>query len=131
MLERRRVLQFIVAGAASSLVPAGILTITHGQFDAPYPGYSLHNKLAAMLGSRFRMTNANGMTSTAELVALDEGPQYQGLDQFSAVFEGENLSDGLYEVWHRDTGNLPISLMPSGEPTADRCRQRAYFSILV
>lgn len=131
MLERRRVLQAFAAGAAFTLVPAGTLTITHGQFDAPHPGYSLRNKFSLLLGTHFRMTDANGVTSTAELVEVDDGPDYPGLDQFSVVFEGDDLSEGLYESWHGDTGNIPISLMPSGMPGSKCNRQRAYFSLLV
>ena len=62
---------------------------------------------------------------------MDDGPQCPGLEQFSIVFEGNDLTEGLYRVYHRQTGSLLISLMPSGEPGSRKNRKRVFFSTFV
>lgn len=124
MLGRRKFLGTLTAGVVTTLVTPGIIkaaAITDGHA-------SLRDQFVRLVGSNFRLVDATGTTTIARLAALDDGPESPGLEQFSIVFEGADLTDGLYRVYHRRTGGLRISFMPSGEPGPDLNRQRAHFS---
>ena len=68
---------------------------------------------------------------TAQLIAVDDGPDCPGLEQFSIVFEGDELDDGLYDTYHPEMDGLAISLMPSDARGTGRVRKRAFFALLV
>ena len=92
---------------------------------------SLHGQLQTLLGRNFRFTDQAGVTNEARLVAVEDGPWCQGLDQFSVVFEGKHLSDGMNDVFHPEIGDMPISLSCSECADASRTRKRAHFSLLI
>jgi len=131
MLERRNFLTALTAAMATTLVPGGIVaaTLTQREICAMQP--STQDLLARLIGNTFHLTDSNGEPTQARLVAVDEGPQCEGLEQFSIVFEGTDLCDGIYKVYHRDTGSVPISLMPSVARTPATVRKRAYFTLFV
>jgi hypothetical protein len=131
MLERRQVLKIIIAGTTTSLVPAGILAATLRETESSGTGSSLRGQLETLVGSRFRLTGSDGVVRTARLIAVDDGPVCPGLEQFSILFEGTDLAEGLHEVYHWQTGSELISLVPSGEPGSGMTRQRAHFSRFV
>lgn len=131
MLERRQVLKIFVAGATTSLVPAGIFAATLEATESSGTSNSLREQLEVLVGSRFRLTGSDGVVRIARLVAVDDGPDCPGLEQFSILFEGADLVEGLHEVYHWQTGRELISLVPSGKPGAGITRQRAHFSRLV
>ena len=128
MFERRKVLKVFVAGVTTAMVPAGIMAATLNQTESSGTSQSLRDQLTPLIGSRFRLTDSNGIAKRARLVAIDDGPRCAGLEQFSIVFEGADLTDGLHEVYHRQTGSSLIGLMPSDEAGAGMTRQRAHFS---
>ena len=130
MLERRQVLKIIIAGTTTSLVPAGILAATLRKTESSGTGNSLRDQLEALVGSSFRLTGPDGVVRKARLIAVDDGPDCPGLEQFSILFEGTDLAEGLHEVYHWQTGSELISLVSSGEPGSAVTRQRAHFSRL-
>ena len=119
MLQRRAVLAALGGAMASSLVPFG----AHAG-----PKLTTFQQYAELIGSRFRFVDADGISFTALLVAVDEGPNRPGLEQFSMVFEGDELTDGLYEARSWETGKLLVTLMPSGTPGSGPVRKRVYIS---
>jgi hypothetical protein len=85
-------------------------------------------QFSELLGHNFRFATSVGDTVVAKLVSIDEGPQCPGLEQFSIAFEGESITEDLYEVRHPVIGKLNITLIRSGPPGSKRNRHRAYFS---
>lgn len=128
MFERRKVLKVFVAGVTTAMVPAGIMAATIRKNENGGTSESLRDQLTPLIGSGFRLTDSNGIAKRARLIAIDDGPRCAGLEQFSIVFEGADLTEGLHEVYHRQTGSSLIGLMPSDEPRAGMTRQRAHFS---
>jgi len=123
MLARRQFLGTLSAGMATTLVPAGVLSAA-GLL-------SLRDQFAGLVEDNFHFLDSAGVVKKARLVALDDGPDCPRLEQFSIVFEGSDLTEGIYQVYHPQTGSLQIGLMPSGEPGSELDRQRAYFSNFV
>ena len=131
MLERRKFLTALTVGMAATVMPAGIIAATLKQAGQSCTSASLQRRFAPHIGSAFRLADTTGHVTKAQLVSVDEGPHCRGLEQFSIVFEGTELCDGIYEVYHRDTGSLRISLMPSAGTTPTTVRKRAYLSLFV
>lgn len=131
MLERRNFLTALTATMATAMLPAGIMAATPGQPGNNGINNSLRGQLAQLVGSNLRLVDAAGIAQSARLVAVDDGPDHPGLEQFSIVFEGSGLTDGLYKVYHPSTGTLRIGLMSSGEAGSTPGRQRAHFSNFV
>lgn len=131
MLERRIFLTGLTATMATAMVPGGIVAATLGPPGKTSTSGSLRDQLAALVDRNFYLVDSGGLARSARLVAVDDGPQCPGLEQFSIVFEGSDLAEGLYEThsWH--TGRLLISLLPSGKSRSGKNRQRAYFSNFV
>jgi hypothetical protein len=122
MLQRRAVLAAFGSAMAAAMAPFGVLAGTN---------LSRRNQLSELMGCSFHIADPSGEKTTARLVALDDGPRCPGLEQFSVVFEGADLCEGLHEVYHHDTGRFLISLMPSGESGSRQIRKRAFFSTFV
>ncbi len=122
MLERRAFLAALGSAVVASAVPVNVLASTN---------LSCREQLSQMLGRNFRLKSPAGDIVTARLIAVDEGLDCRGLEQFSIVFEGDNLDDGLYDTYHPDMDGLAITLMPSEAPGSGRIRKRAYFSVFV
>jgi hypothetical protein len=122
MLQRRAVLAALGSAMATAIAPVSVLA---------NPKQTRRDQFSELLGHSFRVADPAGEVMTARLVALDDGPRCRGLEQFSIVLEGDALTDGIYEVYHRDTGKLLVSLMPSGELGSTRRWKRAYFSYFV
>lgn len=131
MLERRRILKIMVAGATTAMVPGGITVAASGNTNLGDTRRSFRDQLASLVGSNFELTGANGVTRMAELVSIEDGPHCPGLEQYSILFEGESLEDGLHEIRHSNTGSMLISLVPSDRPGAGLVRQRAHFTRFV
>ena len=129
MLKRRKALKILVAGMTTAMVPAGVVATTLSGVERTGMRHSLRTQLTQLIGSNFRLTDTYGTAKKAVLVAVEEGPRSAGLEQFSAVFEGDELEEGLHEVYHCQTGNSLISFVPSGESETGQVRQRAHFSI--
>jgi len=119
MLQRRAVLAAMGGAMAATLVP----------FSAHAgPKLTTCQRYAELLGAHFRFTDADGDSCSARLVAVDNGPSCSGLEQLSMVFEGDNLTDGLYGVRGLEAGRLLVTLMPSGVPGSGPVRKRVYIS---
>ena len=129
MLERRKFLVAVGAGMATVAMPTGIVAATLKNSGRSCSSASLQQRLVPLIGSTFYLADSAGQLTKARLVALDEGPQCEGLEQFSVVFEGTDLSDGIYKVSHNESGSFDISLMPSDATAAAKIRKRAYFSL--
>ena len=119
MLQRRAVLAALGGAMAAGLVPLGAQA---------GPKLTTCQRYAEFLGARFRFTDADGSSCSARLVAVDNGPRCSGLEQFSMVFEGNDLADGLYEVRGLEAGRILVTLMPSGVPGSGPVRKRVYIS---
>jgi len=130
MLERRKFLATLTAGLATAATPGALFAACHDLVQAG-PSGPQQDLFRQLLGSNFKLKDAEGSVSSARLVAFDDGPQFAQLEQFSIVFEGSDLAEGLYEVRHQQMGKLLISLMPSGQSGSGMNRQRAYFSSFV
>ena len=120
MLQRRAVLAALGGAMASSLVPFG----AHAG-----PKLTTCQRYAELIGSRFRFIDDDGNRCSARLVVVDNGPNESGLEQFSMVFEGDKLTDGLHKIRSLDTGELLVATMPSGMPGSGPVRKRVYISI--
>jgi hypothetical protein len=131
MLERRNFLTALSATMVTAMLPAGVLAATPGKADWFGRTSSLRDRFAPLIGNDFRLVDEAGVRHRARLVALDDDLCSPELEQFSIVFEGSGLTDGLYEVYHPSTGTLRIGLMSSGEPGSPVGRQRAHFSNFV
>lgn len=123
MLGRRKFLGTLTAGMATTLVPVGVLSAAGLA--------SLRDQFAALGDNNFQLMDSAGVVRNARLVAMDDGPYCPELEQFSIVFEGSGLTDGLYKAYHPSTGTLHIALMSSGDAGATLGRQRAHFSSFV
>lgn len=122
MLQRRAVLAGLGGAMAASLVPFG----AHAG-----PKLTTCQRYAELLGARFRFTDDDGNRCSARLVAVDNGPSQSGLEQFSMVFEGDDLTDGLHKIRSLETGELLVTTMPSGTPGSGPVRKRVYISNFV
>ena len=124
MLKRRAILAALTTSIAAALVPSSVFAARPGA------AASLREQFQALLGRNFDLEDANGITSRARLIALDDGPRCQGLEQFSIVFEGEDLTEGIHDVFHPAMGNMSVNLMSSECSYASSTRTRAHFSLL-
>ena len=122
MLKRRLFLSALAAGATSSILPTTVFSAVLTNDDP------LSEKFSALVGSEFHFRNAIGDKSRAKLVAFDKGPDSPGLEQFSVVFEGDGLAEGLHDIHHLGTGKLTVFCMPSTGGALGCSRQRVYFS---
>ena len=120
MLQRRAVLAALSSAMAAAIVPVNVLAST---------SVSCREQLSPLLGHSFRLRNPAGDIVTARLVAVDDGPDCPGLEQFSIVFDGDDLDDGLYDTYHPEMDGMTISLMPSEVPGSNQTRKRAHFSV--
>ncbi len=128
MLERRNFLTALSATILAAALPAGIAAATQRQRGK---SGSLRTQFAQLVGSNLRLLNSAGVAQEARLVAIDDGPLCPGLEQFSIVFEGGDLAEGLYQIRSWRTERMLISLQCSGETGTHRNRQRACFSNFV
>lgn len=122
MLQRREILAALSSATMATFVPGSVLAGT---------GLTIREKFFDLQGRCFRLTDSTGDVTTARLVTVDDGPSCPGLEQFSVVFECGDVTEGLYEVYHRETGRLLINLQRSGAPGSGTNRQRASFSNFV
>lgn len=123
MLGRRKFLGTLTAGMAASTLPAGVI------IAAGLP--TLREQFADLVDSNFDLIDSTGTVRRARLIQLDDGPEEPGLEQFSIVFEGDGLSEGLHKAYHPRIGTMRIGLMASGERGPGPDKQRAYFSNFV
>ena len=128
MLERRKFLTALSATMLTAAIPSGTLAATLTQTGQCCP---LRKQFAQLVDSDFRLVNSAGVTQIARLVAVDDGPDCSGLEQFSIVFESGDLTEGLYKAYHPGIGTLRIGLLPTGETGSEVNRQRAHFSNFV
>ena len=122
MLKRRLFLTALAASATSSILPTTAFSAVFSNDG------SLAGKFAALVGSDFQFTNDAGDKSRARLVAFDKGPDNPKLEQFSVVFEGDGLAEGLHDVHHFGAGTHTVFCMPSTGGASGKSRQRVYFS---
>jgi hypothetical protein len=120
MLGRRAFLAALGSSVVVSAVPVNVLASTN---------LSCREQLSQMLGRNFRLKSPAGDIVTAQLIEVDDGPDCPGLEQFSIVFDGDDLDDGLYNTYHPEMDGMTISLMPSEVPGSGHIRKRAYFSV--
>ena len=120
MLQRRELLAALTGTMAATMVPGTILANT---------SLTGREQLSESLGRSFRLKSPAGDIVTAQLIAVDDGPDCPGLEQFSVVFDGDDLADGLYETYHPEVDGMTISLMPSEVPGSEQTRKRAHFSV--
>jgi hypothetical protein len=122
MLKRRLFLSALAAGATSSILPTTAFSAVLADNGL------LAEKFSTLVGSEFHFRNTVGDKSCARLVAFDNGPDSPGLEQFSVVFEGDGLAEGLHDIHHLGTGKLTVFCMPSTSAALGNSRQRVYFS---
>jgi len=129
MLQRRAILAVLTSGLAAAIVPTNVVASVLTAGNRRSSSTSLRTRLHELLGHDFRLEDSTGATTYARLVGLDDGPLCRGLEQFSVVFEGAELSEGINELYHPVTGSFPISLLSSDCSGVNRTRKRAYFSM--
>jgi hypothetical protein len=119
MMQRRAVIAAFGSAIATSFVPVSLLASTKRSQRELYSN---------VLGNQLKLKNPSGEVTTARLVSVDEGPTCPGLEQFSIAFEGEHLTEGLFDVGHPDLVRSQIALFRCGPPDSGRNRYRAYIS---
>ena len=121
MLSRRRFL----TGSATLLASVGFVPAWAG---TPHEqGRALFDALA---GTSFAVFTGRRV-SYCSLAEVRDGPTAAGLEQFSLVFdhlEGVVPGDGVYDLWHPDTGVFSLYLQPTD---ANAERYVAVFSLIV
>ena len=122
MVQRREILAALTSATAATFVPGSVLFGTE---------LTLREQFSDLQNRCFRLMDSTGDVTTARLVALDDGPRCPGLEQFSVVFECDDITQGLYEIYHRNAGRLLINLQRSGAPGTGKNRQRACFANFV
>ena len=122
MLQRRAVLAALGSAMVATVAPLSAFANVH---------VTCRQKFAEIVGGTVHLTDSDGEVVKARLVSLDDGPRHPGLEQFSIVFEGDNLQEGLYELSHPGLGRLPVSLIPSDSRHAQGARGRAFFTLFV
>jgi hypothetical protein len=133
-MQRRQLLVGFATGAAAAAMPTGVFAATLKGLLNTGTRTSINNSpdrasLTTLVGSWFRITDTNGQYSAARLIALDDGPTFRGLEQFSLVFQGKQLTDGLFQVFHPQAGEIQLHFMPSGETADVNDRRRAHISV--
>lgn len=117
MFKRREFLRTCAIGTAGVMAPFGWLAAgskNGGLSKATFQ--SLHHHV-------FRCMDGKGGVIKLELSEVRDGPQMPGLEQFSLVFkEGPrvatgHLQDGLYQLYHPETGTTFLHLAPSDTDT--------------
>jgi len=128
MLKRRNFVTTLSATVLVATLPVGAAAAIQS-----YGGKasSLRKRFRGLVDTDFRLFDAVGVARKARLVAVDDGPKCPGLEQFSIVFEGEELGEGLYQIRSWRTGRILVNLQSSGGPGMARNRQRACFSNFV
>ena len=127
-MKRRNFLSAVAAGAATAVLPVGVFAASPNVSYRTDPRQPTLAGFTRLLGSEFHFTDVSGGALKARLVACDDGPQHAGLTQFSVVFEGATLEEGLYELRHPETGPMMIGCVSSDGAIAGMSRQRVYFS---
>jgi hypothetical protein len=122
MLQRRAVLAALTSAMAAAMAPTSIFASNH---------QTCRQRLAGIVGDTVRLSDQDGRILYARVLTIDDGPTHPGLDQFSIVFEGDDLVDGLYEAHHRDAGTVPVALIESEASAYGTTRKRAHFSIFI
>jgi len=114
MLNRRDFLKTGSAiGALSLLAP---LSTAAPQQDGRRLSKTKHQSL---LHHRFRCLSDEGEAKQLELVAVTDGPQQPGLEQYALAFrqcdaaQNNRLSEGLHRLYHRELGFTLLHLTPS------------------
>ena len=130
MAKRRDFLMQLSAGAAVVLSPGAAISATLDMFTdldggAGAAAQPPRAELASLLGYDLDVFDASGVTRAMRLSAVDAGPECPGLDQFSIVLEGSELTEGLYGISHPRIGTHLVGLAPSGQ---DSWRSRAHFA---
>jgi hypothetical protein len=125
MLQRRAILAALTTSLAAIIAPTGAIAAESWTASST----SLREQLQRLLGREFQLDTETGATCRARLIAVDEGPECRELEQFSIVFDGVGLSDGIHDAFHPDIGKIPISLFSSVCEDSNRVRKRAYFSM--
>jgi hypothetical protein len=128
MLKRRNFLTTLSATVLAATLPIGATAAIQTYAGKASP---LRKRFRGLIDTDFRLFDAAGVARKARLVAVDDGPKCPGLEQFSIVFEGDELGEGLYQIRSWRTGRILINLQTSGEPGTARNRQRACFSNFV
>jgi hypothetical protein len=130
MLQRRAILAALTTSMAAALVPGSAIAAGLSAGNRMATPTSLREQLQALQGQDFHFEDETGETSQARLIAVEDGPRCPGLEQFSVVFEGERLSEGMNDLSHPEIGNMPIGLTSSECTHASRTRKRAHFSLI-
>ena len=130
MLERRTFLTVLSAGLVTAATPGTLLAACQNLLVAG-PSVPRRDDFKRLLGGRFQLFDAEGLTTNATMLAFDDGPRCSGLEQFSFVLDTAELDEGIYEIRHPDTGSMSVNLMRSDHPgTAGQCH-RVYVSRFV
>jgi len=129
-LQRRAILAVLTTSLAAALAPGSVIASALSAGNRTSSSMSLREQLQALLGQNFNFEDETGVTSDGRLVFVEDGPRCRGLEQFSVVFEGKRLSEGINDVFHPDLGSMSISLISSECSHAGRTRKRAHFSLL-
>jgi hypothetical protein len=92
-----------MAPLSAALLPPSVPAAEGGLNEASF---------RAMIGSRFQLTSSD-WRGHVRLTEVRTGPQAARLEQFSAIFTGEDAilpASGLYEVVHPQAGRFALRL---------------------
>lgn len=130
MLERRTFLTVLSAGLVTAATPGTLLAACQ-EFLAAGPSVPRGDDFKQLVGARFKLFDAENLSTNATMVAFDDGPNCARLEQFSFVLDGAELEEGIYEISHPDTGKMSVNLMPSEHPSQTGQCHRVYVSRFV
>jgi len=130
---------FLIFGGQALVGLQPLLAATPGTARAPVsssPGPRLSHRQAewqALCGTRFGATTPVHLSTQLTLREVRSGPQAQGLEQFTVVFEGPSrrrLAAGLHDLQHETAGRLALYLEPLGT-SQGRTTYSAHFSQVI
>jgi Domain of unknown function (DUF6916) len=129
-MDRR---EFISTGAATC-VALGYTATKVMTSEAQGSGAAKYTKkwFEQALGSEFHLDDNGWQGVRMKLVAVRDGPQSHGLEQFTTIFrtnEGAQVPPGLYHVKHARDGWFQVYLEP-GQENDTALHYHATFNLL-
>lgn len=116
MIDRRKFMTRIAAGAAVLSIPSGLRASVSGDDSGPRVSVDTFRPL---IGKRFRCMTDLGYSVRLKLMDIWAGPQEIGVDQFMLLLKergrtgAHTLTEGIYPIFHSSFGNFPMYLRPS------------------
>jgi hypothetical protein len=123
---RRR--DFLTTTAAAAAIVAVCPTANAATVlpTLPITGFN-RTQFRSWIDDEFRLSGPGSLRAAhATLIAVDDGPECTGIEQFSAVFRGAALPTGLCRLSHADGAQFVLHLHGSLHSNL----RRAHFSLL-